>query len=62
MDIPINAGIKPKVIAEFSDFWPSGIAVSRSGRIFVSFPRLDERKATPTLAELRNGVAVPFPD
>ena len=62
MDISINAGIKPEVIAEFPEFWPSGIAVSRSGRIFVSFPRLDEKRATATLAELRDGVAVAFPD
>ncbi len=62
MNIPLTAGIAPEVIAQFPEFWPSGIAVSRSGRIFLSFPRLDEKKATPTLAELRDGVAVPFPD
>ncbi len=51
-----------EVIAEFADAWPSGIAVSRSGRIFVSFPRLEEPRAAATLAEVRSGKAYPFPD
>jgi sugar lactone lactonase YvrE len=62
MDTHANVGLRPEVIAEFPDFWPSGIAVSRSGRIFVSFPRLDAEPANPTLAELRGGTVVPFPD
>jgi sugar lactone lactonase YvrE len=57
-----NAGLRPEVIAEFPEFWPSGIAVSRSNRIFVSFPRLDPTPATATLVELIDGAAVPFPD
>ena len=51
-----------EVIAEFSDAWPSGIAVSRSGRIFVSFPRVEMPPAPATLAEIQDGKVVPFPD
>lgn len=51
-----------EVVAEFSDAWPSGIAVSRSGRIFVSFPRVEEPPAPATLAEIQDGRALPFPD
>ena len=57
-----NASLLPEVIAEFPDFWPSGIAVSRSNRVFVSFPRLDAVPATATLVELIDGKPVPFPD
>jgi sugar lactone lactonase YvrE len=51
----------PEPIAAF-DFWPSGIAVSRSGRVFVSFPRIASERAPATLAELIDGRPVPFPD
>ncbi len=57
-----NASLRPEVIAEFPEFWPSGIAVSRSNRIFVSFPRLDPTPATATLVELIDGKTVPYPD
>jgi len=53
--------VRPQAVAEFDD-WPSGIAVSRSGRTFVSFPRLDPQRAPATLVELIGGRAVPFPD
>lgn len=51
-----------EVVAEFDDAWPSGIAVSRSGRIFVSFPRVEQPPAPATLAEIRDGRRIPFPD
>lgn len=51
-----------EVVAEFSDAWPSGIAVSRSGRIFVSFPRVESPPARITLGEWHDGKLVPFPD
>jgi len=44
------------------DAWPSGIAVSRSGRIFVSLPRVGQPAAAPTLVELRDGKPVAYPD
>lgn len=50
-----------EVVAAF-DMWPSGIAVSRSGRIFVSLPRVAQPVAGPTLVEIRDGRPVAFPD
>jgi sugar lactone lactonase YvrE len=58
----LGASIRPEVIAQFADHWPSGIAPARDGRIFLSFPRLDPTPAPATLAELIDGRAVPFPD
>ena len=58
----VNASIAPEIVAEFTDAWPSGIAVSRSGRVFVSFPRVEEPPAPITLAEIIDGKAIPFPD
>jgi sugar lactone lactonase YvrE len=57
-----NVSIRPEVLAEFADHWPSGIAPARDGRIFLSFPRLDPVPAPATLAELIDGKVVPFPD
>jgi sugar lactone lactonase YvrE len=52
---------KPEVFAEFSH-WPSGIAVSRSNRIFVSLPRIDSDRPAETLVEIVGGEHVPYPD
>ena len=59
-----NTGVSKylEVVAEFDAAWPSGVAVSRSGRIFVSFPRVEQPPAPATLAEIRDGRAVAFPD
>ena len=57
-----NASLRPEVVAEFSDHWPSGIAPARDGRIFLSFPRLDAIPAPVNLGELIGGRVVPFPD
>ncbi|HEY4441552.1 MAG TPA: L-dopachrome tautomerase-related protein [Candidatus Elarobacter sp.] len=54
--------IRPEVVAEFPDRWPSGIAPARDGRIFVSFPRIDRPPEGATLAEIIDGTAVPYPD
>src|ERR1700692_4105187 len=64
MDARSTTGVSilPQIVAEFSDHWPAGIAVSRAGRIFLSFPRLDPTPAPATLARLIDGKAVPFPD
>jgi sugar lactone lactonase YvrE len=64
MDARSTTGVSifPQIVAEFSDHWPAGIAVSRAGRIFLSFPRLDPTPAPATLAELIDGKAVAFPD
>ncbi len=58
----VNASIRPEVVAQFEDHWPSGVAPARDGRIFLSFPRLDPIPAPATLAELIDGEVVPFPD
>lgn len=52
---------KLDVVATFQTMEPGGIAVSDSGRIFVSFPRYDP--GVPyTVAEVRDGDAEPYPD
>lgn len=40
---------------------PTGVSVSRSGRIFVNYPKWGDDVAF-TVAELRDGTPVPFPD
>ena len=64
MDVRTNAtaSLRPEVVAEFPDHWPSGIAPARDGRLFLSFPRLDRVKAPINLAELIDGEAFAFPD
>lgn len=65
MDAPIgNPGVslRPEVVAQFPDHWPSGIAPARDGRIFLSFPRLDPTPSPINLGELIDGRVVPFPD
>jgi hypothetical protein len=47
-------------VAEFNG-WPSGVAVSSHGRIFVSFPQANYQLSAATLCEVENGVAFPFP-
>src|SRR4051812_22041847 len=39
----------------------TGVSVAEDGRIFVSFPRWSE-DAPVSVAEVKNGVAVPYPD
>jgi sugar lactone lactonase YvrE len=56
-----GAGLAPAVLAEF-DFAPARVAVSRTGRIFVSFPRAGVPAAPATVVELVNGRGVPYPD
>ncbi len=57
-----NVSALPEVVAEFPDHWPSGIAPARDGRLFLSFPRLDETPAPINLGELIDGKLVPYPD
>jgi sugar lactone lactonase YvrE len=51
-----------EIVARIEDPGPSGVAVSKTGRLFLGFPRhaLDHRG--PTLAEYRDGHLIPFPD
>jgi Major royal jelly protein len=47
-------------VAEFNG-WPSGVAVSSRGRLFVSFPQANYQLSAATLCEVDNGIAFPFP-
>lgn len=69
---PATDGVRPGLpaIAHFGDLqpvaaldgpMPTGVAVSRSGRIFVTFPRWGD-PVPFTLAEVDRGRAKPYPD
>jgi sugar lactone lactonase YvrE len=45
----------------FNNQMPTGVAVSREGRIFVNYPHWEDPIAY-TVAELKNGVETPYPD
>jgi len=51
---------KVERVAEFSG-WPSGVAISSHGRIFVSFPQANGQRSSATLCEVVDGCAIPFP-
>ena len=53
------AKIEP--VAQFYGAMPTGVTVSRSGRIFVNFPRWGDA-VTASVVELKNGKEVPYPD
>jgi sugar lactone lactonase YvrE len=55
-----NENWRVERIAEFNG-WPSGVAVSSHGRIFVSFPQANYQLSAATLCEVENGIAFPFP-
>jgi sugar lactone lactonase YvrE len=48
-------------VAAVGSFMPTGVAVSRAGRVFLCAPRWGDPVAA-TVVELRDGAAVPFPD
>jgi len=50
-----------ETVATFDGPMPTGVTVSRKGRIFVNFPRWGD-KVDFTVAELKNGKAVAYPD
>lgn len=50
-----------EVVATFSGPMPTGVTVSRDGRVFVNFPRWGD-KVDYTVAEVRDGKTVPYPD
>ncbi|EGP88944.1 uncharacterized protein MYCGRDRAFT_108740 [Zymoseptoria tritici IPO323] len=50
---PLTAGPSPELIHLYNDQWPTGVAVSRNGRIFSNYPRaLDPNNTEYTVAEL----------
>ncbi|MGX7673539.1 L-dopachrome tautomerase-related protein [Plantactinospora sp. DSM 117369] len=50
-----------ETVHTFSGAMPTGVTVSRQGRIFVNFPRWGDQ-VDATVAELRDGACVPYPD
>ncbi len=52
---------KLQPVAIFRDAMPTGVTVSRTGRIFINFPRWGD-KVPYTVGELKQGLTVPFPD
>lgn len=50
-----------EVVAELRDHMPTGVTVSDSGRVFVSFPRWGDDLGF-TVAEIVDGAAVAYPD
>ena len=50
-----------ELVAVFDGPMPTGVSVSHTGRIFVNFPLWGD-DVPATVVELRDGVAVPFPD
>jgi sugar lactone lactonase YvrE len=48
-------------VASFNGPMPTGVTVSQNGRIFVNFPRWGD-KVDFTVAEVKNGRAVPYPN
>lgn len=58
-DISETGEIEP--VMAFNGPMPTGVAVSRSGRIFVNFPRWGDRVEF-TVAEVKDGQIVPYPN
>jgi sugar lactone lactonase YvrE len=52
---------KIEAVAFFSGPMPTGVTVSRSGRIFVNFPQWGD-KVDATVAEVKMGKTVPYPN
>ncbi len=55
-----HQGVIEPVFA-FHDAMPTGVTVTEKGRLFVNFPRWGDNVPF-TVAELRNGKVVPYPD
>src|SRR6478672_1147538 len=50
-----------EVVATFDRDMPTGVTVSKAGRIFLTFPRWGDPVET-NVAELKDGKPVPYPD
>ena len=50
-----------EVVHTFTGAMPTGVTVSRRGRVFVNFPRWGD-DVDATVAELRDGTCQPYPD
>ena len=51
----------PEIVHQFLGPMPTGVTVSKAGRIFVNFPRWGDA-VDFTVGEIRDGKVVPFPD
>ena len=60
---PGTAGVTPEIVFLYNDEWPTGIAVSASGRKFSNYPpALDPTDQRYTVAELiGNNTQTPYP-
>lgn len=56
-----NAAEQLEEVAQFNDSMPTGVTVSQERRIFVNFPRWGD-PVPFTVAEVRNGKAIAYPD
>ncbi len=58
-----NAAVQPvlETVFAFHGPMPTGVSVSHEGRVFVNFPRWGD-KVPYTVAEIKDGHTVPFPD
>ena len=56
-----TTGSKFETVATFFGPMPTGVTVSRSGRIFVNYPKWGDR-VDFTVGEIRNGQAVAYPN
>ncbi len=52
---------KIESVAQFYGPMPTGVTVSRSGRVFVNFPRWGDN-VTASVVELKNGKEIPYPN
>jgi len=61
-DLPRERTVgNPEVVATFDRDMPTGVTVSRTGRIFLTFPRWGDPVET-NVGELKDGKVVPFPN
>ncbi|ACB95741.1 L-dopachrome tautomerase-related protein [Beijerinckia indica] len=51
-----------EIVAQFRDPGPSGVALTPDGRLFIGFPRHADNHNKATLAELRDGKLIPYPN
>lgn len=59
--VPVPRVGRLEAVHRFYGAMPTGVTVSRSGRIFVNYPRWGD-PVRFTVAELRNGQEVPYPN
>lgn len=53
---------KPEVVGTFAGAMPTGVTVSRSGRVFLTFPRWGDLVEANVAELTKDGKLVPFPD